>query len=126
MAAPAPDLDATFVAPPANRGYHRGALLVRTGPSAGLRFEINAPRIIVGRRSRDSVPDVPLMQIDDARVSRYQLEIFARPDGLYARDLGSANGTWLNGRQLSGEPVRLEDGAEIHVSPDTMLNFRVN
>ena len=126
VAAPAPDLDATFVAPPANRGYHRGALLVRTGPSAGLRFEINAPRIIVGRRSRDSVPDVPLMQIDDARVSRHQLEIFARPDGLYARDLGSANGTWLNGRQLSGEPVRLEDGAEIHVSPDTMLNFRVN
>ncbi|HLQ30250.1 MAG TPA: cyclic nucleotide-binding domain-containing protein [Ktedonobacteraceae bacterium] len=126
VATPPSDADATYVATPANRGYHRGALLVRTGPSAGLRFEINAPRIIVGRRSTDSIADVPLMQIDDARVSRQHLEIFARPDGLYARDLGSANGTWLNGRQLSGEPVRLEDRAEIHVSPDTMLNFRVN
>jgi CRP-like cAMP-binding protein len=120
------DSDATSIGVPANRGFYRGALLVRTGPSAGLRYEINAPRIIVGRRSVDPTVDVPLMQIDDARVSRHHLEIFAQPDGLYARDLGSANGTWLNGRQLSGEPMRLEDGAEIHVSPDTMLNLRVN
>jgi pSer/pThr/pTyr-binding forkhead associated (FHA) protein len=126
-AAPAFDPEATYrAATPANNGFHRGVLLVRTGPSAGQRFEINAPRIIVGRRGTDSNTDVPLMQIDDARVSRHHLEILAQPDGLYARDLGSANGTWLNGRQLSGEPVRLEDGAEIHLSPDTMLNYRVN
>jgi pSer/pThr/pTyr-binding forkhead associated (FHA) protein len=66
------------------------------------------------------------MQIDDARISRHHLEIFAQPDGLYARDLGSANGTWLNGRQLTGDPVRLQDGAEIHVSPDTTLKYQVN
>ena len=65
------------------------------------------------------------MQIDDARVSRQHLEIFAKSDGLYVRDLGSANGSWLNGRQLGGEPVRLEDGAEILVGPDSTLNFRV-
>ncbi len=113
-------------ATPANNGYNRGVLLVRTGPSAGLRYEINAPRIIVGRRSPSSSVDVPMMQIDDARISRNHLEIFARPDGLYVRDMGSANGTWLNDRQLGGDPIRLEDGAEIHVSPDTMLNFRKN
>ena len=59
-------------------------------------------------------------------VSRQHLEIVAKPDGLYARDLGSANGTWLNGRQLRGEPARLEDGAEIQIGPDTKLNFRVS
>jgi len=123
---PAFDPEATYRLAPANNGYHRGALLVRTGSSAGQRFEVNAPRIIVGRRSTDSNTDVPLMQIDDARVSRHHLEIFAQPDGLYARDLGSANGTWLNGRQLTGEPVRLQDGAEIHVSPDTTLKYQVN
>lgn len=106
-------------------GFYRGMLLVRSGPSAGLRFEITAPRIIIGRRSGDSVADVPIMQIDDARISRHHLEIFARADGMYVRDLGSANGSWLNGRQLGGEPVRLEDGAEIMVGPDSMLNFRV-
>jgi len=123
---PAFDPEATYRVAPANSGYHRGALLVRTGSSAGQRFEVNAPRIIVGRRSTDSNTDVPLMQIDDARVSRHHLEIFAQPDGLYARDLGSANGTWLNGRQLTGEPVRLQDGAEVHVSPDTTLKYQVN
>ena len=69
------------------------------------------------------------MQLDDGRISRYHAEIFARPDGpqvsLYIRDMGSANGTWLNGRQLGGEPVRLQDGAEIQVGPDSMLSFRV-
>ena len=85
--------------------------------------------MIVGRRgSNSSTPNegVPAMMVDDARVSRQHLEIVARPDGLYARDLGSANGTWINGRQLSGEPVRLENGAEIQLGPDTMLNFRVS
>ena len=111
-----------------NNGFHRGVLMVRTGPSAGLRFDINAPRIIVGRRGSDTSTDlfVPAMMIDDGRVSRQHLEIVAKPDGLYARDLGSANGSWLNGRQLRGEPVRLEDGAEIQLGPDTMLNFRVS
>lgn len=112
---------------PANDGFRRGVLMVRTGPSAGMRFEINAPRIIVGRRSLSgSSADVPMMLIDDARVSRHHMEIFARPDGLYIRDLGSANGTWLNGRQLGGEPVRLEDNVQIQVGPDSMLNYRVN
>jgi pSer/pThr/pTyr-binding forkhead associated (FHA) protein len=54
------------------------------------------------------------------------LEIVAKPDGLYARDMGSANGTWLNGRQLSGELVLIRDNAEIQLGPDTMLNFRVS
>src|SRR5947209_6488473 len=112
----------------ANRGYHRGTLVVRSGPSAGMRYEINAPRIIIGRRSADSNSnaDVPVMMIDDARISRHHLEIFAKPDGLYVRDLGSANGSLLNGRQLGGEPVRLEDGAEIYVGPDSVLNYRAN
>ncbi len=112
-----------------NNGFHRGVLLVRTGPSAGMRYEINTPHIIVGRRSSEthsSKLDVSTMMIDDGRVSRQHLEIVAKPDGLYARDMGSANGTWLNGRQLSGELVHIENGAEIQLGPDTMLNFRMS
>ncbi|MBA2286842.1 MAG: cyclic nucleotide-binding domain-containing protein [Ktedonobacteraceae bacterium] len=109
-----------------NASFQRGALVVRTGPSAGMRYEINAPRIIVGRRSPTVSAEVPMMQIDDGRVSRHHLEVFVQADGLYARDLGSANGTWLNSRQLGGEPVRLNDGDELLVGPDSTLNFRVN
>lgn len=108
-----------------NNGYMRGVLLVRSGPAAGQRFEIKAPRVVIGRRSRDTLTDVPMILIDDARISRQHLEIVAQPDGLYVRDLGSANGTWLNGRQVGGTPVRLEEGAELHIGPDSVLNYRV-
>jgi CRP-like cAMP-binding protein len=125
------DSGATLVQPPPapvpvypGHGYLRGVLLVRSGPSAGQRFEIKAPRIIIGRRSRDTVTDVPMILIDDARISRQHLEIVARQDGLYVRDLGSANGTWLNGRQVGGDPVRLGNGAELHIGPDSVLNFQ--
>lgn len=112
-----------------NGGFHRGVLLVRKGPAAGMRYEINAQHIIVGRRSSETPStnlDVPTMMIDDGRVSRQHLEIVAKPDGLYSRDMGSANGTWLNGRQLSGELVHLDNDAEIQLGPDTVLTFRVS
>ncbi len=112
--------------PPANDGFYRGVLIVRSGPSAGLRYEISSPRMIIGRRSKDTHADVPILQIDDARISRFHLEIFAKPDGLYVRDMDSANGSWLNGERLGGEPVRLENGAELRLGPDSMLNFRAN
>ena len=125
------DPGSTFVPPapapvpvyPSN-SHLRGVLLVRSGPSAGQRFEIKSSRVVIGRRSRDTVSDVPMILIDDARISRQHLEIVAKPDGLYVRDLGSANGTWLNGRQVGGDPVRLENGAELHVGPDSVLNFQ--
>jgi CRP-like cAMP-binding protein len=123
----------TFVPPPpapvpvpVNKSYKRGVLLVRSGPAAGQRFEIKSPRVLIGRRSRDTITDIPMMLIDDARISRQHLEIVAQPDGLYVRDLGSANGTWLDGRQVGGTPVLLEDGAELHLGPDSVLNFHAS
>jgi pSer/pThr/pTyr-binding forkhead associated (FHA) protein len=100
-------------------------LMVRTGPSAGMRFEIKRPRLVIGRRSIQSNAEfnTPLLQLNDPHVSRYHLAIVARPDGVYAHDIGSANGTWINGRQLGGEPVRLENGAELQLGPDSQLNF---
>lgn len=120
-------VDPRFIAAPPQVGFRRGTLVVRTGPSAGMRYEITTPRIIVGRRTvNSSTGDVPMMQVDDIRVSHHHLEIFVRADGMYARDLGSTNGSWLNGRQLSGEPALLEDGAEIQIGPETRLSFRAN
>ena len=112
------------------QGFHRGVLLVRTGPSAGLRYEITTPRLIIGRRgstgSSTNHSNVPTLLIDDARISRNHLELIARPDGMYARDMGSANGSRVNGTQIGGEPVRLEDGAEILLGYDSILSYRNN
>lgn len=104
----------------------RGVLIVGSGPSAGRRFEIKRPRLVIGHRSTQSHAQgtLPLLPVDDPHVSRYHLAIRARPDGVYAYDLGSTYGTWINGRPLGGQPARLEDGAEIQVGPDTLLHFR--
>ena len=97
--------------------------MVRTGPSAGMSLEIKRPRLVVGRRGIRSNTGVntPMLQLNDPRVSRYHLAIVARPDGVYAHDIGSANGTWINGRPLGGEPVRLENGNPITESDGVLL-----
>ncbi len=110
-----------YQVPPVPTGI-TGSLKVRSGNSTGERFEINAPRLVIGRRSKVN-PAGPVYMVDDNRVSREHIEIVCQPDGIYLRDLGSSNGTWLNGTQLEGTPVRLEDGAEIRLGTDTILTY---
>ena len=104
-------------------GINLGTLTVRSGASNEQRFPVNAPRIVVGRRDQ-SKTDLRVIAIDDNRVSRQHIEISARADALYVRDLGSRNGTWINGRKLGGDWVRLEDNAEIRLGPETVLHFQ--
>jgi adenylate cyclase len=47
--------------------------------------------------------------VADSEASRRQAEVFVSRSGLRAQDLGSTNGTFLNGRQISGD-VALEPG----------------
>ncbi|GIV97502.1 MAG: hypothetical protein KatS3mg057_2159 [Herpetosiphonaceae bacterium] len=110
--------------PPAQSARRLGSLMLRSGAAAGTRFEINGPRTIVGRAGTGGSSDATLIQIDDKRISRQHLEISEQGDGLYVRDLGSANGSWLNGRQLGGEPVRLENGAELRLGSDCVLVYQ--
>jgi pSer/pThr/pTyr-binding forkhead associated (FHA) protein len=47
------------------------------------------------------------MPVVDAGVSRHHGEFVRQPDGSYCvRDVGSANGTFLNGKQLQGQELR--------------------
>jgi ABC transport system ATP-binding/permease protein len=60
------------------------------------------------------------VSLDDLRVSRHHAEIVARPDGSQqVRDLGSSNGTFLNGRRIKGAE-RLEEGDFIGVGGQTL------
>jgi len=59
------------------------------------------------------------LTLDDLRVSRHHVQIVTLPDGsLEARDLGSANGTFLNGRRIRTE--RLEPGDFLGVGGQTL------
>jgi ABC-type multidrug transport system ATPase subunit/pSer/pThr/pTyr-binding forkhead associated (FHA) protein len=90
---------------------------VEDAPAAGTeadgepprRVELAGGRVAIGR---DPANDVTL---DDPNVSRFHAEVVARGGTVELRDLGSRNGTRLN-----GEPVQraeLEAGARIGVGP---------
>ena len=82
--------------------------LVRT-PGAGApdeRFPLKAGGNTIGR-SREN--DVVLL---DASLSRVHARIDVEPDGTSVLDLGSRNGTFVDGIRVT-EPVPLRDGAEI-------------
>ena len=61
--------------------------------------------LIFGRRSNypeDPKPDVDLTPLgaQELGVSRRHLRIKCKDSGVYAVDLGSSNGTWLNGHRM--------------------------
>lgn len=66
-------------------------------------------RLLVGR-----LPDAGLT-IDDPTVSRRHAEIFVQNGQTWVRDLGSSNGTWVNGRAIGGDPQALSAGDQLFV-----------
>ncbi len=75
-------------------------------------IEVNRPRFIIGR----GPDDVDCAVTFPLGVSRVHIEIERREDGYYIQDLGSKNGSQLNGQLLSPyKPHRLKRGDLIHV-----------
>lgn len=71
---------------------------------------------LIGRTAEGAV------SISSSKVSRRHARIVVGPDSARLEDLGSKNGTYLNGRRV-GEAVELADGDEIAIGPAT-LTFR--
>jgi DNA-binding NtrC family response regulator len=76
--------------------------------------------LIIGRRE-EGRKDGGLW-LDDKRVSSRHVEVEKKGAGVFATDLGSSNGTLLNGKPISG-PTRLTDGDLIEVGR-TLLCYR--
>lgn len=83
-------------------------LIAQAGPLEGQRWKVNA-QLVVGRE-RDCDIIIPLRL-----VSRRHSQITPGPEGTTLEDLGSKNGTYLNG-SLVETPVILSDGDEIQIS----------
>ncbi|MFQ5407394.1 MAG: protein kinase [Anaerolineales bacterium] len=90
---------------------------------AGVRVSLTADEIIVGRSTPDDPGDelkVDISKLDAANpltVSRRHCRLARDEAGGYRlEDLGSFNGTWVNGERLKeGEQRLLVDGDELHV-----------
>ena len=98
----AEDLEAIAALPPES-----ALLIVLRGPNAGARFLLDTNVTTAGRH-----PDADIF-LDDVTVSRRHAQ-FLRDGAVFSvRDLGSLNGTYLNGERLD-ESV-LTDGDEVQI-----------
>jgi diguanylate cyclase (GGDEF)-like protein len=88
-------------------------LIVHGGADAGRRVDLDRPHLIIGRQSDCNV------QLDSASVSRRHAELAVAADRVLLRDLGSANGTWLNGRRLE-RAMPLTDGDLLRLGEVTL------
>lgn len=68
--------------------------IVRTGPNPGAVFDLVGDVIMVGRDVSNDIV------IADAEISRQHTRLTRTPDGYLLEDLGSTNGTYVNGERL--------------------------
>jgi diguanylate cyclase (GGDEF)-like protein len=90
-------------------------LVVISGRRMGEVFPIEG-ELTLGR-DRTSSLGVP----EDTTVSRRHARLIVRPDGVRLEDLGSANGTWVNGERV--REAELREGAKIRIGRNTALKF---
>lgn len=85
------------------------------GSRIGQLVELVKKEIIVGRS-----PDCDVW-IDDNTISRRHFKLAINGSEVWLEDLGSTNGTYVNGEVA--KKTRLEDGCKIQISQDTLLEF---
>jgi DNA-binding NtrC family response regulator len=89
-------------------------LVAMFGPCRGIARELDSP-LIIGRSAEGG------LQLIDDKVSREHCALEPiGPAGHVLRDLGSRNGTWLNG-QLLKETTRLRPGDHISVGESVLV-----
>jgi pSer/pThr/pTyr-binding forkhead associated (FHA) protein len=97
------------------------ALQVEAGPDAGETFLIEKESVRIGRISRLADWEI---RLSDRSVSRPHARIRHTEDGYQVEDLGSANGTSVNGQPVDAAPQALTDG-DILALGESRLIFRI-
>lgn len=93
-------------------------LIVLAGHSVGKLFRLKPGELIIGRSS-DAV-----VSLDDAGVSRRHARLICTEEGgVTISDLGSTNGTWVEGNKIRFHT--LEDGERIQIGGANILKYGV-
>ena len=91
-------------------------LVAREGQLVGQRWTIDSDEFVIGRGS-----DCQIV-LPERQVSRHHVKITHENGGYILHDLGSRNGTHLNGTQFEGQ-IQLQDGDEISIALCVKLVF---
>lgn len=68
------------------------------------------PRLFIGRDNQTCG-----LATADSSVSRRHAEVFLQNGQAFIRDLGSSNGTWVNGNAVGQQPVALAPGQQVYI-----------
>ena len=91
-----------------------------SGSNMGLRSKFSTFPILIGR---DSDSDVEFHIQKDIEVSGRHSEIIQTAVGFEVRDLGSTNGTWVNGQRVDRQALNSGDVIELGLGGPS-LEFR--
>lgn len=94
-------------------------LVLQQGPRPGEVFSLTQPSMIIGR---DPMSDIVL---NDPEISRNHARLTLGEDGYAVQDMGSTNGTFVNGKRLRGEPSLLVPGSTIILGSNVILVYHV-
>jgi len=79
-------------------------LVIAEGPNAGQEIHVSCEGVRIGRSSRNDI------SIADDAMSRFQCRFFIQEgEGLWVSDLGSVNGTLVNGKRVQEQRLHVQD-----------------
>jgi predicted component of type VI protein secretion system len=90
--------------------------VMRSGPTVGKVYPLEAQEISIGRDNTN------IVAINDVEVSRRHARMELRGSAYVIQDLGSTNGTFVNGQRLSGIQV-LNPGDTVSFGEGIMLMY---
>ena len=94
-------------------GDLRYSLAIIDGPDAGTVFRVENVRTIIGRTGAD-------FALNDSESSRNHAVLDIRGGLILLEDLGSTNGTIMNGTRIEG-PVELQNQSEFQIGSTTLM-----
>lgn len=88
-------------------------LSIIKGPQTGNVFELDQPEVTIGRDPSNTI------FLNDMTVSRSHAKILRNAASVLIEDLGSLNGTWVDGAIVNSAP--LHDGSSVQIGAFTLM-----
>lgn len=93
--------------------------VMHSGPNTGKIYPLEATEIIIGRDASN------VIAINDAEVSRKHAKLSLQNSAYVIQDLGSTNGTFINGQRIS-TPQELKPGDTVTLGENIVLMYETS